>query len=449
MLKIKDDKLQKYLLMLSIVLWGISLALPAVYYAAEDSYFPGYLLLLIGLLLGWLGAANGGLLVYTNLFYFWALVGAIRNKNYFKCATIAFVAGLSSFLLRRLPVISDNGGSAMIYSWQWGSIFWISAYAVLFLLLSWQRYPKHKQLILRLLLSIPMLWIAIGLFGFYQYSQANDEEKERIFKPLTAFAVAPLSHIPYTPIGITLKKNDIIEIKGEIGGKYDMNLVQGDYFVRTPPQFIYKNKYYVRSTDRSDDWIVAKTVSQETPIDFTLSFYSDGEQSGIRISDKQQKTIAWQAPLIVKQGRWNSYIYPDYEFYDFYQPLHNNAYLPKDGSAVMEPCQLQATAIEIGGYEKYRLHDLDIYYDGRLELDTIMCYRNSENIFIVSSSNNFMNVLDIKSQVFSDYFHLEGKEMKTFFVWGKQLEITFKSHERYLEIIVTDENGSEQRYINN
>ena len=77
------------LLRLSLILWLLSLPLPAFYIDEENSLWLGIFVLLVGLPLGWLGAGLAGLAVYANIFYYYAFRKLSTNKTHFHCPDAA------------------------------------------------------------------------------------------------------------------------------------------------------------------------------------------------------------------------------------------------------------------------------------------------------------------------------------------------------------------------
>lgn len=451
MSKVKSDgKIQKRLLKTSLLLWLISLALPAL--KSSDMHI-GLSAFILGVLFGWTGAA---LQAYTNFFYLWAFFKSMAGKSPIKSASIAFIGGLTSFWTEGVLTDGANIKIVPIIWWGWGAILWISAYAILFLVVLWRLYPQHKRVFLWGLSIIPIAWIGIFAFGRYQYYHANEEERERLFPSSLlsmAFVAEPLSHIPYLPINITLEKDHLIEIKGEMGGKSSLKLIQGDYAIAAPPKFIYQNQLYVKH----GQWVVAKKIDKKPAVDFSLAYYSEGKQIGIRIFDERQQKTAWQAPLITRKGKWNYFTYPDYSFYRFYGPLHNSFYIPDNAVEQFKQCAIKETSIDWGGYyKKYQLSNLDIYYKYYTKPKFVYC-NDKYVIFVWGNRFDSIVVLDIESQIFSDDYDYKEKEQKqeqsnlepsAFFQREKtELRVFFQQGKKYSEIILQDNKGNQLSYV--
>jgi hypothetical protein len=129
----KHQNLNSFFLILSIILFLFSLAMPGFNFYKEDEFFrlsggndlhPGLLLLIFG----WYGLFGASAAWLANPLGLIAII-AFRRKNYgksFSFSAVAFFLALSSIFLEEI-LIDEGGGVISIYSMGIGFYFWISS----------------------------------------------------------------------------------------------------------------------------------------------------------------------------------------------------------------------------------------------------------------------------------------------------------------------------------
>lgn len=168
----------KILFFISIILWVISLPLVGFKYGTDIMY--GWLILAVGLPLGWLVLA---IQVYSNITYFISLILIIRNKNPLGLMIFTFILGLSAFFMAEYGTANESQTTFVeVDFWGWGSIFWISSYFVLLLLCFRDKFRQYNKIISGLLWFVPFVWLGIFGIGQYQLSHQSEEQRQKIFE---------------------------------------------------------------------------------------------------------------------------------------------------------------------------------------------------------------------------------------------------------------------------
>lgn len=189
------------LLRLSLILWLLSLPLPAFYIDEENSLWLGIFVLLVGLPLGWLGAGLAGLAVYANIFYYYAFRKLSTNKTpRISIVLMLLFASLSVFL--RVVLVSERPSYAPVFAWGWGAILWAMSLVAL-ACAAWlpERFKSRRYMqpaTLALLALFAAVSSSLFILKYIQYRHANDDERRRYlpYFPLRAFQGFPISSRP-------------------------------------------------------------------------------------------------------------------------------------------------------------------------------------------------------------------------------------------------------------
>lgn len=288
------------LIITSIILWFISL--PMVGFHADADYFGLFILLLAPL--AWIGLP-AGLAVYANLFYWWVgFVLFIEKKPDFSVLLMIGLASLT-FFLRGVPL--GNGNTAMVYAWGYGAFVWGFA-LILMAGAVWDTRPFYS--IKRTLVPyfITFLVILLALFGlkYWQWSNANTDERERYFPKGSAFGVFVPSGIPYNPPP-KLSNNDVpIEVVGDLHKHYEIHLKAGEVEFSLPDMFIYQG-YLV---DIRGKELVFTPTNIKAKYRYQVNAINNNRGKQYLYDNRTNKVI-WESELKFYDG---IYKYPDFDY---------------------------------------------------------------------------------------------------------------------------------------
>lgn len=320
------------LLRLSLILWLISLPLPAFYVDGQDSVWLGIFVLLMGLPLGYLGAGLAGLAVYANIFYYFAFRKLSANKTpRISIALMLMLAGLTVFL----SGVTFGGGISHVFAWGWGTFVWAMSLVALACAAWLPERFKSRQYMLPATLTLLALFAAVisGLFilKYIQYQRANDDERRRYLPTFAAFSVARFSGLTYIrpPENLNITPDTIFELQGNlIEGQESMQLLikaasgkdkpitvydlpnkfqYGNYSWRFVIHRDFFNLYELRSQKRQPDYLYR--VRLVNPNQFEHIF-----------TDARTNQILWQAPVNFRDTYDR---YPDYDLDALFNPKTN------------------------------------------------------------------------------------------------------------------------------
>ena len=219
------------LLRLSLILWLLSLPLPAFYIDEENSLWLGIFVLLVGLPLGWLGAGLAGLAVYANIFYYYAFRKLSTNKTpRISIVLMLLFASLSVFL--RVVLVSERPSYAPVFAWGWGAILWAMSLVAL-ACAAWlpERFKSRRYMqpaTLALLALFAAVSSSLFILKYIQYRHANDDERRRYLPDFAVFSVARFSGLPYIkpPENLNITSDTVFELQGDlIEGQESMQLL--------------------------------------------------------------------------------------------------------------------------------------------------------------------------------------------------------------------------------
>lgn len=291
------------LIITSIILWFISL--PMVGFHADADYFGLFILLLAPL--AWIGLP-AGLAVYANLFYWWVgFVLSIEKKPDFSVLLMIGLASLT-FFLRGVPL--GNGDTATVYAWGHGAFVW--GFAIILMAGAvWDTRPFYS--IKRTLAPyfITFLVILLALFGlkYWQWSNANTDERERYFPFGSAFGVFIPSGIPYNPPP-TLSDNDVpIEVVGDLQKRYKIHLKAGEVRFSLPDMFIYQG-YLV---DIREQELVFTPTNIKAKYRYQVNAI-DNNRGKQYLYDNRTNKVIWESELKFYDGRYKKDKYPDFDY---------------------------------------------------------------------------------------------------------------------------------------
>lgn len=171
----------------AVVIWFISLLLPA--FIAETRTEPAYggLVLLMGLLFGW---AVFGWAAYANLLFPYVVIRLFQRKATPIATPVMLALALTTFFFQ--GVLRDEGTGIVlpVASWGWGAVLWgfslLLAGVAVGILLRW--YGNRGAL--RIVTALGIGILAVGATHMLQRGLANTQERE-IYLPLgMAFATA-------------------------------------------------------------------------------------------------------------------------------------------------------------------------------------------------------------------------------------------------------------------
>lgn len=162
------------LLVCSIGLWFISLLLVG-FYVGESAWFGGGILMLMPL--AWI-AAPAGLAVYANIFYWFAILSLLRNKEPKISLNFMVILALLTLTLREVPK-NEAGHMSSVDIWGYGAFVWGFA---LILLIGAVKDRRQNCSVLKILLPYFNVFLAIIsatlFYKNYQWKHANIYEKE-------------------------------------------------------------------------------------------------------------------------------------------------------------------------------------------------------------------------------------------------------------------------------
>lgn len=186
-------------LVASVVMWGVSLALPGFYTGSgEEDVFYGWAILLTGFVFGWM--APGGLAVYANLFFIYVLSLSAVKKSAPK-STISMLL-LAAFAFLFYAVSTARGSPDYVIGWGWGAVLWglslVSAAFANMAAGSWGVSHYGEKYLRRGYFGVITLCI-LAVLGVraWQWSHANLQDRSLLLNAGTAFTVVKLCPEPF------------------------------------------------------------------------------------------------------------------------------------------------------------------------------------------------------------------------------------------------------------
>ncbi len=215
--KLSQEQLARYIAIISLILWLVSLGLVGFITRNEEWY--GIEILINGILLGWVSPSWWT--VYSNIFYVVAILKLLAGKKTKHSIEIMVILGVTVLfsMLGKAEIMTNitNFGTGpsrvTIISWGWGIMFLLFA-QFLVVISGLVRYgmPFYAARICISFFILPI--IGVGAFSAYQRNQANDWEMKHYFPTYDiAFTKEPLSGLPSKPLAEKLSDDATIEIK--------------------------------------------------------------------------------------------------------------------------------------------------------------------------------------------------------------------------------------------
>ena len=316
------------LLRLSLILWLISLPLPAFYVDGQDSVWLGIFVLLMGLPLGYLGAGLAGLAVYANIFYYFAFRNLSANKTpRISIALMLMLAGLTVFL----SGVTFGGGISHVFAWGWGAFVWAMSLVALACAAWLPERFKSRQYMLPATLTLLALFAAVisGLFilKYTQYQRANDDERRRYLPTFAAFSVARFSGLTYIrpPENLNITPDTIFELQGDlIEGQESMYLLIKAASGKDKPLAIYDlprkfqyGNYSWRFIIHRDFFDLYELTLKRQPDYIYRARLVNPNQFEHVLTDARTNRILWQAPVNFRDTYDK---YPDYDLDALFNP---------------------------------------------------------------------------------------------------------------------------------
>ncbi len=324
----------RLLLRLSLILWLLSLPLPAFYIDEENSLWLGIFVLLVGLPLGWLGAGLAGLAVYANIFYYYAFRKLSTNKTpRISIVLMLLFASLSVFL--QVVLVSERPSYAPVFAWGWGAILWAMSLVAL-ACAAWlpERFKSRRYMqpaTLALLALFAAVSSSLFILKYIQYRHANDDERRRYLPDFAAFSVVRFSGLPYIkpPENLNITSDTVFELQGDlIEGQESMQLLikaasgkdKPIAIYDLPKKFQYGN-YSWRFVIHNNffDLYELRSQKQQPDYRYRVRLVKPNQFEHI-LTDARTNQILWQVPVNFR----NTYDrYPDYDLDALFNPKIN------------------------------------------------------------------------------------------------------------------------------
>lgn len=287
---------QKRLIAISLVLYVVSLSLPAV------GGQLGIMVMITGVAFGWWGLLVGiipGVAAYANVFYLWSVFRLLEGRQPVAAMTICML--ISGFTLL-LPIMS------LMYGHQYASVglgvfLWFAALWLLWLTVMTDNTPEAlRQSFKKWAKTCAAVTLALFAFGRWQYAAANAQQREQYFPFGTVFAFMLPSSLPYIapPQSLPEPNNGTAEWLGglEISQDNSLILVSGSLKEYTPPKrFIYQG-YLIQEYFHEDG--ILSIIPAPAPADYRYGYRpaKEGEQGEqIQFIQKADGQTVWQAPV--------------------------------------------------------------------------------------------------------------------------------------------------------
>ncbi|OAI02201.1 hypothetical protein A1353_16950 [Methylomonas methanica] len=283
----------------SVLIWLISLCLPGFSITSKTETFYGALILLLGLLFGWMAL---GLAAYANLFFF-KVVSTLNNGKQPKASVIFMLIFASTLPFFPGPIISEGSGATVpVTSWGWGAVLWVVSLAFLVIAAAIQNQWMSVMLAKYCVIAVFGGVLSIVAIRDYQFSVATEQDREAYLTNDMAFTVAPLCEVSINwPERPFLNPDEVIvtdidpALKPVKGDRPYLNLpTLPNYSEKGFDWITYKGDCYgclikVRYPQRANHPILQAKATQEGAI--------------IRLLDKDASTVLYEQRLLKKI--WN------------------------------------------------------------------------------------------------------------------------------------------------
>lgn len=213
---------------IAVLTWLISLALPGFSVESSSEIWFGYLILLTGLMFGWL---VNGWAVYANLFFVFAMFRLYTGKM--PSISVYAMLVLTALLPLFSGVIRDSGSGYIlpVVSWGWGAVFWVISILLLACAAAVRAEVLSKQGLRNVALVIVTVLAIIPYIHHRQLSSANEQERDIYFSRGMAFTIAPLCDVPLVwPTAQVVPSDEVVafdispELKSGKNGKPVLSL---------------------------------------------------------------------------------------------------------------------------------------------------------------------------------------------------------------------------------
>lgn len=280
----------------SVLVWLISLGLPGFSISSKTETFYGALILLLGLLFGWMAL---GLAAYANLFFF-KVVSTLNNGKQPKASVIFMLIFAATLPFFPGPIISEGSGAAVpVTSWGWGAVLWVVSLVFLAIAAAiqnqWMSVTFAKYCVIAVFGGV----LSIVAIRGYQLSVATEQDREAYLTNDMAFTVAPLCEVSLNwPERLLLSPEEVIvkdidpALKPVKGDKPYLNLpTLPNYSEKGFDWITYQSNCYgclikVRYPQRVNHPILQAKATEEGAI--------------IRLLDKDASTVLYEQRLLKK-----------------------------------------------------------------------------------------------------------------------------------------------------
>jgi hypothetical protein len=283
---------------IALVIWLISLLLTGFSISSNNNTYTGGFILLFGLLFGWM--ANGWA-VYANLCFLRVVSSLIANKHpQGSVILMILLAGTLPFFPGP-PMSEANDTAVPVTSWGWGAVFWLVSLVLVSIAAAlkskWMSKNVAQVCVFNVFISI---FVVYGI-RCYQFSIANDQDREAYLSTDVAFTVAPLCAVPLTwPDKALLSPDEIII------ADIDPQLQSSDHkpYLNLPALPNYRENGYNRVTFGSPFNLnkVHYPAEKKHPV---LQAKATSEGAIIRLLDVSATKVLYEQRLIIQKRAKN------------------------------------------------------------------------------------------------------------------------------------------------
>ncbi len=175
-----------------MVVWLISLCLPGFSITSKTDTYYGALILVLGLLFGWMAL---GLAAYANLFFLQVL-STLNNGKQPKASVIFMLIFAATLPFFPGPIVSEASGATIpVTSWGWGAVLWVVSLAFMAIAAAiknqWMSVKFAKYCVIVVFGCV----LSIVAIRDFQLSVASEQDRETYLTNDMAFTVAPLCEV--------------------------------------------------------------------------------------------------------------------------------------------------------------------------------------------------------------------------------------------------------------
>ncbi|WP_020484906.1 hypothetical protein [Methylomonas sp. MK1] len=280
----------------SVLVWLISLCLPGFSIASKTETYYGALILVLGLLFGWMAL---GLAAYANLFFFKA-VSTLNNEKQPKASVIFMLIFAATLPFFPGPIVSEASGATIpVKSWGWGAVLWVVSLAFMAIAAAIQNQWMSVKFAKYCVIAVFGGVFSIAAIRDYQFSVATEQDRETYLTNDMAFTVAPLCEVPLNwPETPLLSPDEMVvtdidpALKPVNGDRPYLNLP-------TLPNYSEKGFDWITYKGNCFACLIKVRYPQRTnhPI---LQAKATREGAIIRLLDKDASTVLYEQRLLTK-----------------------------------------------------------------------------------------------------------------------------------------------------